>query len=84
MSVMRCYRRTSHIIARVSGSRSRGGRPTERRQDKRRCWPLAKPLSAHAFQACRRAVGVPCERELTSIRTSCAAPGRLLARTNGR
>ena len=84
MTSIEVHRRKSQIVGPVTRRRSGGGQPTERRQDKSRCWPLAKPLSAHAFQACRRAVGVPRAPEITSITMECAAPRRILTRTSRR
>ena len=72
----------SQTIAQLTMRRSRGGRPTERGQDKRRHWPLAMPLTRHAFHACRFPVGVPRETKLTSITTRRAAPSALCRRAS--
>jgi hypothetical protein len=84
MTCMEVRRRTSQTIGPVTRDRSGGGRPTERWQDKSRCRSLAKHLSAHAFQACRRAVGVPSAPETTNITMECAAPRRTLTRMSRR
>jgi hypothetical protein len=84
MTSIQVCRRKSHTIVPVTMRRSREGRTTERRQDKSRCWRLARPLSAHAFWACRGAVGVPRAPEITSITVACAAPRRFFARMSRR